>query len=93
MMRKSKIFFVASLAILVFIGCTEKLNSSEKGLPSAILYWQGDIHGYYSGNPDVTVERILDCQMVFWHNGHGSSMTHYPGCDNPIHLKQRDVQQ
>lgn len=31
------------------------------------------------------IVKIRNCEYVFWHNGYGSDMEHYEGCENKEH--------
>ena len=55
------------------------------------------VEGYYSDeyvsyrdcdNCDINIVKIRNCEYVLWHNGYGSDMEHYEGCQNIEHGKE-----
>lgn len=34
---------------------------------------------------NIETIKVRNCEYVLWHNGYGSDMEHYEGCENPKH--------
>ena len=71
------LYFVL-VAVLSSCG-TEPKENIEQEIDNREIYI---VDGTYD---EVQIIKVRNCEYVFWHNGYGSDMEHYEGCNNGEH--------
>ena len=71
------IYFVL-VAVLSSCG-TEPKENIEQEIDNREIYI---VDGTYD---EVQIIKVRNCEYIFWHNGYGSDMEHYEGCNNAEH--------
>ncbi len=75
------LLYILLVAVLVSCGNEPKQNIEQEDKPIGERYKSKLT--YYKW--DIEIIKVRDCEYVLWHNGYGSDMEHYEGCENPKH--------
>jgi len=82
-MKKKKVLIACIIylfLVVTFFSCGGEIEQEEKETP-------GEFYSSHKLIEDIQIVKVRDCEYVLWHNGYGSNMEHYAGCNNIEHCK------
>ena len=70
------------------LSCSADINKKSTRVQVEEYYSDQYVSYRDCDNCDINIVKVRNCEYVLWHNGYGSDMEHYEGCQNQEHGKE-----